>query len=197
MQEADFNLNDFQEGNHAADAKLAIRFFVKAKQDAEASAEAGRPIFKEVDYIQVMVPGDRNHVVIRPVSFQDKHRFSRQYEHWKQTSSNDVVVGTPLEAWNTLSISQIEEFKFFGVRTIENMAELRDDITAKIPGASTLKQKAAQFIAIAKDEAPMKKFQTEIDKRDNIIATMQKAIDDQAVILKQLQDAAKQNNGRR
>jgi hypothetical protein len=33
----------------------------------------------------------------------------------------------------------------------------------------------------------MKKFQSEIDKRDNAMAAMQKAIDDQAAIIKQLQ----------
>jgi hypothetical protein len=187
MQTAEFDYKEFEKGNREGDKRLAIRFFTKARQDMEASQEAGRPIFKEVDYIQVMLPGDRTQVNIRPVMPGDKVRWARQYEHWKSTKNNDVVEGTPLEAWNILSLAQIEEYRYFGVRTIEHMAELRDDIVGRITGATSLKQKAQAFLALAKDEAPLKKVQAELDKRDNDIAALKAAIEDQAKVIKQLQ----------
>lgn len=190
MQTADFNYEDFSKPR-AGDEKLAVRFFVKAKQDSEASREAGRPIFREHEYLQIIVPGDRNQAVVRPVSGQDKARFSKQYEHWRATQTNDITVGTPLEAWNLLTLSQIEEYKYFGVRTIEQMADLRDDTCQKITGATGLKQKAQAFLSIAKDAAPMKQVQIELDKRDIQISTMQAALDDQAKIIKQLQAGLK------
>ncbi len=190
METAEYDYNDFHKPR-AGDERLAVRFFRKAKQDAVASQEAGRPIFKEVDYMQVMIPGDRNSSVVRPVAPGDKARFAKQYEHWKTTQSNDIVVGTPLEAWGVLSLAQTEEFRYFGIRTIEHMADLRDDVAQKIPGAQQLKQRAAQFVQLAKDEAPMKKMEAELGKRDNEIETLRQAIADQAAQLKDLRDNRK------
>lgn len=186
MQTAEFDHNDFSKQN-AGDEKLAVRFFIKAKQDSDLSAEAKRPIFKEHEYISVMVPGDRHQMVVRPVTDYDKSRFSKQYEHWKKTQSNELVIGTPLEAWGVLNLAQVEEYRYFGIRSIEQMADLRDDICSKIMGAVSLKQRAQQFMALAKDEAPMKKFQAELDKRDNEIATLRQAVEAQAAELAKLQ----------
>lgn len=191
MDTADFDHNIFAEGNRSADSKLAIRFFTKAKQDMEKTQEVGHPQFREVDYIQIMVPGDRNQAVVRPVAPADKIRFERQYEHWKKTQSNEVVVGTPLEAWNILTLSQIEEFRYFGVRTIEHMADLRDDVAGKITGAVSLKQKATAFIALMKEEAPMKKVQAELDKRDAEISSMKTSMAEMAEAMRKLQNPVK------
>jgi hypothetical protein len=186
MQTAEFNHEDFSTPR-AGDEKLAVRFFIKAKQDQMASQEAQRPIFKEHEYIQIMVPGDRNQTIVRPITPPDRERFAKQYAHWKTTQSNELVQGTPLEAWNTLSLAQIEEYRYFGIRTIEQMADLRDDVCQKITGATSLKQKAQVFMQLAKDEAPMKRVQAELDKRDNELETLRQAIADQAKIIAGLQ----------
>ena len=186
MQTAEFDHTEFEKGNRQGDKKLAVRFFIKPRQDPVLTEKEGRPIFKEIEYIQVITPGDRNQVVIRPVAPLDHVRFGQQYDHWKKTQNNDLIIGTPLEAWNMLSLAQIEEYRYFGVRTIEHMAELRDDVASKITGAITLKQKAAAFLALMKEEAPMKKVQAELDKRDNEIETLKVAIAEQAKQLKKL-----------
>lgn len=187
MQTAEFDVKDFSVARQG-DERLAIRFFTKAKQDSEKTQAAGRPIFVEVDYIQIMIPGDRNQTIVRPVTPQDMSRFNKQYEHWKAHRNNDAIIGTPLEAWNKLSLAQIEEFRYFGVRSIEQMAELRDDVCQKMPGAVDLKQKAKLFLQIAQNEAPMRKVQVELDKRDNEIETLKVAIADQAKLIKDLQE---------
>ncbi len=190
METAEYDYQDFVKPR-AGDERLAVRFFRKAKQDPAKSQAEGRPIFMEVDYIQVMIPGDRNASVVRPIALSDKARFSRQYEHWKTTQSNDVVIGTPLEAWGCLNLAQVEEFRYFGIRTIEHMADLRDDVAQKIPGAQQLKQRALQFVQMAKDEAPMRAVQAELDKRDNDIATLRQAIEDQARMIEELKKEKK------
>ena len=175
----------------AGDERLAIRFFVKAKQNPDKSAEAGRPIFEEHEFIQVMVPGDRDYAHVRPVRPHDKERFAQQYNHWKQTNNNDAVVGTPVEMLG-LSLGQVEEYRYFGVRTVEQMAELRDDVVAKMMGATALKQKAQAYLALMKEEAPMKAVTAELEKRDNEIETLKQAVADQANLIRELQ-SAKQN----
>lgn len=183
----EYNYEDFSK-DRAGDEKLAIRFFRKAKQDSEETAKQGRPIFMEVDYIQIMVPGDRTSTVVRPVSQSDIARFEKQYDHWKKTQEEVMLEGTPLEAWGIMSLAQIEEYRYFGVRTIDQMAVLRDDVCQKIMGGTTLKQKAAKFMQLAKDEAPMRKVQAELDKRDTQIATLTAAIADQGKLIKKLQE---------
>jgi hypothetical protein len=173
--------------DRAGDEKLAIRFFVKAAQDMEKTREAGRAIFNEVEFIQIVIPGDRNNVIVRPVMDIDKRRFERQYEHWKKTNDSEAVIGTPLEAWGVLNLGQVEEFRYLGVRSVEHMADLHDDLVGKIMGAAELKRRAQLFIMAAKENAPLQKMQGELEKRDNDIAALQKAVDDQAAIIKQLQ----------
>jgi hypothetical protein len=182
---ADFDVNDFAKPR-AGDERLAIRFFRKAKQDAEMTAKEGRPIFKEAEYIQIMVPGDRNAAHVRPVAPGDLIRFEKQYDHWKKTQSNDLMLGTPLDLMG-LTLAQVEEFRYFGIRSIEQMAELRDDVAGKIHGAQSLKQKAAKMLAAMKADAPIKQMNVELEKRDNEIATLRQAIEDQAALIKQLQ----------
>lgn len=183
MQVAEFDHNDFSRPR-AGDERLAVRFFVKAKQDPDLTAEAGGiPKFREHEYIQIMVPGDRNNIIARPLTDRDKDRFARQYEHWKKTQTNELVTGTPLEAWGILNLAQIEEYRYFGVRTIEQLGNLNDDICQKITGAVGLKQRAQTFLAMAKDEAPMKRVQAELDKRDNQIATLTAAVEEQSRLL--------------
>lgn len=170
----------------AGDDRLAVRFFIKAKQDPHKTAEAGRPIFVETEYIQLMVPGDRDSTHIRPVRPNDVLRFKRQYDSWKATQQESAVIGTPLDVLG-MSLAQVEEYRYFGVRTVEQMAELRDDVCQKLMGAISLKQKAAAYLQIIKDEAPLRKVQAELDKRDNDIAALQAAVADQAEIIKRLE----------
>jgi len=171
----------------AGDEKLAIRFFRKARQNPEESTKAGRPIFEEVDYIQIMVPGDRTSMIMRPMGDGDKGRFAKQYEHWLRTQNDDSVQGTPLEAWGVLNLAQIEEFRYFGIRTVEHMADLRDDVAGKIMGATALKQKAARFLEAAKEEAPRRELAEALEARDTEMAALKQAIEDQAKIIKDLQ----------
>lgn len=186
----EYNHEDFSK-ERAGDDKLAIRFFRKARQDTERTAKEMRPVFVDQDYIQIMVPGDRTSTVVRPVSPADEARFARQYENWKKTQEDEAITGTPLEAWGILSMAQIEEFRYFGIRTIDQMAELRDDVCQKIMGAVALKQKAIKFLELVKAEAPLRKVQAELDERDNKIATLENALKEQGALIKQLQDGSK------
>ena len=147
------------------DEKLAVRFFLKAARDDAKSQEEGRMVFKDVEYIQIMVPGDRDNVV-RPAGEGDKRRFARHYEAWKKDKASEQLIGTPLEMWGRLTLSQIEEFRYVGVRSVEQLAELNDSAMLRMPGAVDLKRKAQAFIQAAKDEAPMRHLQAELEKRE-------------------------------
>lgn len=174
----------------AGDDRLAVRFFKKAAHDKEASDTQGRVVFVEVEYIQIMVPGDRDHILVRPAGPGDKRRFAKHYEAWK-AGDDGLVVGTPLEIWGKLNLAQIEEFRYIGVRTLEQLANLNDAACQKLPGAFELKRHAATFLETLKAEAPMKAMLAAKEAQDNEIATLRAALAEQTEILKKLQAAAK------
>lgn len=161
------------------DERLAVRFFKKAARDDVASTADGVMRFKEVDYIQIMVPGDRDNIIIRPAGEGDKRRFAKQYEDWQRNEKGEQLLGTPLELWGRLSLPQIEEMRYIGVRSVEQLAELNDSAMLKMPGAVEMKRKAAAFIAAQKEEAPMRKMQAELEQRDTKIEEQAQAIEQQ------------------
>lgn len=173
METYDGDPQDFAPGdNRKGDEHLAIRFFRKAARDDAASEAAGTMRFKEVDMIQIMVPGDRDNIIIRVAGAGDIRRFSKQYEDWKRNENAEQLNGTPLEMWGKLSLAQIEEYRYLGVRTIEQLAALADNVCMKLPGSQEMKRKAQAFIDLQKDEAPMRKVQVELEQRDSLIADL-------------------------
>jgi hypothetical protein len=171
------------------DERLAVRFFRKAARDDVKSDAEGRMVFKDVEYIQIMVPGDRDNVIVRPAGEGDKRRFGQQYEDWKRNEgAEQMVIGTPLEMWGRLSVSQIEEFRYIGVRSVEQLAELNDGAMLKMPGAVEFKRKAQAFIQAQKDEAPMRKLQAELESRDQALAQQGQQIRDQGEALENMRE---------
>ncbi len=85
METADFDYHSFEQNQQSAEDKaLLVKFFVKPRQDNAKTIEEGRPIFKDVEYIDIRIPGDRTGGVCRPASFQDKQRFAPNYAAFKQ-----------------------------------------------------------------------------------------------------------------
>lgn len=83
-----------EQGQDPADARLWVKFGMRPQEDPAATAEQGRPIFTEVEWITIMIPGERD-TVERPMEKQDYTRFAKQYAHWKQTGM-EATTGTPL-----------------------------------------------------------------------------------------------------
>jgi len=173
METYEGDYKDFTPGDsRKGDEHLAIRFFRKAARDDVASAADGVMRFKEVDMIQIMVPGDRDNVIVRPAGEGDIRRFGKQYEDWKRNETAEQLNGTPLEMWGKLSLAQIEEYRYLGVRTIEQLSVLADNVCLKLPGSQDVKRKAQAFLNVQKDEAPLRKVQAELEQRDAMIADM-------------------------
>lgn len=171
MLEADYGLTDaaFQSGQRngrfAGDERLYVKFFKKPVQDMAATAEEGRPIFGEVDYVEIRAPGNKSSVVCRPARDMDKQRFSEHWKRYQDRVEQQDVDGTPLEEWAMITRSQVEELKFFNIFTVEQLAHVSDGNAQKFMGINILRQKAQEFIEQANVD--------EIAKRDELIAQMQ------------------------
>lgn len=160
---SDFAQQD--ESRFAMDSKLYVEFYRKPVLQPGKSREAGRAVFEEVDYIRIHVPGDKHSVVERPVSEHDAQRFADRYAKWKAGQS-EAVTGTPLSALPGMTPSKVEEYKFFKLVTVEQLAEANDNLGGKFMSFQQDKQRAKAFLEVAKNNAPIEKMNEELAKRD-------------------------------
>lgn len=169
--EADFNVKDFDSRNSG---NVYPIFYMTPKKDEAASIEAGRPIFKDVEYVKIIVPGGSTSVVDKPVRQDDRDRFRAAYEKFKAGDSEQIV-GTPLKEIPWLTRSQIEELAYLKVRTLENLAELNDSVCTSTPGMFDIKAKAKDWLKKAEGAKPFMALTAELEALRAEINALKKA----------------------
>jgi len=126
------------------DDKLHVHFYMKPRIDIEESNKANRPIYNDVPFITVMIPGDKNNIVTAEVWDLHRRRFP---QHWAQfiAGVKDQVVGTPLKVAPFLTEAHIEELAYFKIRTIEQLANL-SDTNMTFMGAREMSDAAKKYL---------------------------------------------------
>jgi len=172
---ADFAM-DFEDNQQTeADKRLLVRFSIVPTHCEYESIQQGRPIYKDEEVIEIMVPGSKDSVASL-VNDSYRQRFAKQYTNFK-AGREAAESGTPLSALVWLTPSQIMELNSLNCRTVEQLAGMSDQLSQKFMGHHAMKQRAQAYLEFAKDAAPMLKLQAELEKRDDQIATMQKQIE--------------------
>lgn len=164
------------ETRFAADNKLYVEFYRKPVLQPGKSREAGRAVYEEIDYVRIHVPGDKASVVERPVSQQDVFRFQERYAKWK-AGQEEAVTGTPLSALPGMNPSKVEEYKFFKLVTVEQLADANDNLGSKFMSFQQDKQRAKAFMEVAKNNAPIEKMNEELQKRDAEIENLRTMVE--------------------
>lgn len=144
MQTAEFNHNDFSD-TAEADKSLMVRFFYKNVQNKMESQALGRPVFKEKVYIEIRVAGQRDVQACRPATHQDKQRFPRHLEAFEKRVEPPTE-GMPLVEWPKITRTQAEELAFSNVKTVEQLAGMKDSNLQKIMGGYGLRDKAVKWL---------------------------------------------------
>lgn len=175
---------------YKGDEHLYVKFFNHPLQDKEKTLEEGRPIFVDREFIQIMVPGDKDNIVTREIRETDKQRFPKQWAAF-QNDQEELVEGTPLSQWPIISAAQIEEMKYFGVKTVEQLANVSDSASQKFMGIQLLKRRAKEYIEAAKDAAPVAILQGELEKRDELISGLEASMEEMQKELAKLKKAKK------
>ncbi len=154
------------EGN--ADSRLAVTFYKRSVKQEDESVAAGRPIFKEFDFVRICVPGDNLTEIDTYANESHKARFPRQWAHYQnQVGSQEQIVGTPVEQWTLISRSQAEELKGIKFRTVEDIANCSDQQLQRIgmiAGMSphSFREKAKAFLNLANDSAEVAQREAEL-----------------------------------
>jgi len=151
-----------------ADSRLAVQFYKKSVKQDIASAEAGRPIFKEFDFVRIMIPGDNLTEIDTYAQESHKARFPRQWAHYQnQVANHEDIIGTPLEQWPQVTRSQADELRGLKFHTVESIADCSDQQLQRIgmvAGMSphNFRLKAKAFLNLANDSAEVAQREAEL-----------------------------------
>lgn len=124
------------------------RFYLKPVKNPFLSKQEGREVWSDVEYVEMIVPGDKNAIHHEKVKDVHRERWARQYEAF--TKSREAPTdGTPLEEWAVIGASQVLELKSCHVRTVEQLAGLSDSQLAKVVpmGGHALREKAQAYVS--------------------------------------------------
>jgi len=153
-----------------ADSRLQVRFYKKSVQQEQESIDAGRPIYKDFDFVHICVAGDTLTEIDTYALQNHKQRFPIQWANYmnRQGAHDDEVVGTPLSEWPLVSKSQAEELRAIKFQTVESIAHASDQQLQRmgmIAGMSpyAFRDKAKAFLNLATTAAETDKREHEIN----------------------------------
>ena len=153
-----------------ADSRLQVRFYKKSVQQEQESIEAGRPIFKEFDFVHICVAGDTLTEIDTYALNSHKQRFPIQWANYMNRvgAHDEEVVGTPLSEWPLVSKSQAEEMRAMKFHTVESIANASDQQLQRMGMAAGMspyafRDKAKAFLNLATTAAETDKREQEIN----------------------------------
>lgn len=141
----------------------------KAKRAEKLSDE---PIYRNVEFISIRIPGDNTLTIHRPVMASDKARFRAQYERFKD-ASGEALEGTPISSLPGIKDSTIRDLNYVGITTIEQLAQVPDSSPlTSLMGGSALKQQAATWVARNRKASLVNQTNEALAERDAVIAKL-------------------------
>lgn len=140
------------------DSRLHVVFRRDTIQNNFRSAQEGRPVFDEFDFIRISVPGDTTTVIDRIANEDDKARFPLHWAHYQNTRGEGELAGTPLTSWAILSKSQVEELRALKFMTVESIATASDSQLQRIGmiagmAPHAFRDRAMRYLKAAEDES--------------------------------------------
>ena len=172
-------------GQQQSTKGLYAEFHMEAEQDPAESEKQGRPVFKEVEYVTIRIPGDKDNDIIRAVRPGDKQAWPTQYAAFK-AGLEQPLTGTPLAQLPFLTKAQVLEFNAVGIRTAEQLVEMSDAAAQKFMGIQAIRKKVKDFLDAAAGAAPLTAMRADLEKRDNEIAVLRNALAEQGKKIEEL-----------
>ncbi len=168
-----------------------VTFEQRPKEDREQTIEQGMPIFKDVDFAIITMPGgglvvdkEITQKLLNEWKFGDGRKPPSQfaltsYEAWKD-GLEAPVDGIDLKNWPGVTPAQLKMCHNAEIRTVEHLAEANADTLRKLGmGSVALKDKAVAYLGdangnkaseeVAALKVEFEAMQAEIEKKDKQI----------------------------
>ncbi len=188
---SDLNNQEF-DGAVNPDSRLVVQFFSKPVQNNFESEKQGRPIFEDVDFVKIYVPGDATSVTITPARADHKKRFPLHWAHYQNQHAGDArEIGTPIAQWPRVSAAQAEELravKFFTVESIAHASDSQLQGLGMVAGMSpfAFRDHAIRFLQIASDDKKVRELEDAKSKMENELAETRKEMAEMRAMMEAL-----------
>lgn len=190
MEVADFDVQDFDQ-RYAGDKSVYVKFYMHPIRDEEASVHNGRPMFKDVQYVEIRAAGNQNNIIQRPVTRMDIDRFPEQYRRFKEGMSEQVI-GTRLAEVPWVTRSQVEELAHIRIYTLEALSAVPEDVCQRMAGLRDLKMRAQNALEASEKAAPFLALEAENKELKNQLDTMSNQLKELTAAFKALKKDQKE-----
>ncbi len=166
------------EHGRPAEVDTAVaKFYLHPLPNAEKTREAGYEVCDDVLYIEIRKPGDRNLVVKRKATDEDKRRFASTYDAF-EAGEQEPMHGMPLAHWPQISPAQVNFLKMNGVKTLEQFIELPGHQASGLGrGIAELQAKAKRYVEAASGPGVVSEKMTKLEDQILLLQEQIKAMD--------------------
>lgn len=128
------------------------RFFHQAVENKAESKKKGRPIYDNVEFIEITKPNDKHTKLVEPATDAYRTRFAHAYAHFKATQERPDE-GTPLRVVPIFTPADIATLAAMEITTLEKFAGLQTDDVP--PEFRDLHREALRYLDAANDKGTL------------------------------------------
>lgn len=152
-------------------AKLNVEFYMDSVPSEIQSQQAGHPVYVELPFIRIVIPGSQNTIIETKVDETHQKRFPDLWRRFLAGQTGEGIKGWRLEQWPQVNTAQVKTLKYMNVHTVEALADLSDGAAQSVGmGVMELRTRAKAALKAAAGNA-----QTEAQASEN--ARLQNEID--------------------
>ena len=161
------------------DDRLVVLFKHLAVKNPSKTAEAGRPVFDDIEVCEIRAGGSRNVSVFpatavshwsgdqfggEQVQVTYAERFSHQYRQFKSEQAQ-TISGTPLNVAPFLTEARKAELRAQNLYTVEQLAAIEGAELKNLgPGGREMKNAAIDYIDASRENAPNLRMAEELEQ---------------------------------
>jgi hypothetical protein len=154
-----------------------VRFYDKEQLNNFKTEQENRPIYDMVTMVRIEIPGNQYSIIDTLAGEHHKRNYPKEWARYQNESTNDKISGTLLSDWSILRASQVKELNHYHFYTVEQVANSSDDQINKVTmivgmGGHAFREKARQYLKVAKDSAVVEHQNEELQKRDAEIESL-------------------------
>lgn len=162
-----------------------VRFYKHWVQNNFATEREGRPVGKDLDYVEIRGLGQDKQVTKRKVRPQDLNEYARQWDLY-QRGIEQRADGTPLEQWPTLGTEEILMLRSHNIHTLEALCQVDDSGLLHMgPGTRKLQDRCKYYM---NEEAPKAASANLLAQVDELRADNEKLATEVAQLRGQIDD---------
>lgn len=175
MPQQEFYRSDFGDNPMAPSqdyGPVRAKFFKQPMIDEVRSKELGKAFYREVDCVELQIPGDLKSSPVLKVTQRHKDRFPKEYAAFLK-GEEYAAEGLSLDKWGLISKAQVMTLKVQGFDTVEQFADANETIITNLGmGFRQMQAKARAYKNSLAGEAQGQKFddmQAQIDRLTQLL----------------------------